>query len=73
MDSLRPPSDKRFHDLTGRSFGRLKAKEIVSISRFPAGGIKYVWRFDCACGNSINVVAINIVAGRQTCCGCRRA
>jgi len=69
---LNSPKDKRFHDLTGRKFGHLTAEKIVSISRFPAGGKKYVWRFRCDCGNKIKVVAMNIVAGFQSCCGCKR-
>lgn len=56
--------DKRFTDITGKSFGRLVAVEFVGIS----GGAK--WRCKCDCGKELVVASASLRSGNTRSCGC---
>lgn len=60
----------RLNDLTGKTFGLLtviyRAPDHISSS-----GIKRVkWHCKCDCGNEIDVLSSNLVAGKTISCGC---
>lgn len=57
-------------DLTGMSFGRLTAVEVVS-ARFRGKYLSdYRWHCACACGGSKIVLGDNLQGGKTTSCGC---
>lgn len=58
----------QYRDLIGSRFGMLT---VVSIEKQSTG--RRVLRCTCDCGNSHDVQRGNILAGRNTDCGCRRA
>jgi hypothetical protein len=52
-------------DLTGRTFGRLTAKEFAEKRKSGP-----YWRCECECGNSVVVWAANLKRGSTRSCGC---
>lgn len=54
----------RIVDLSGKRFGRLTAKKIVS--KRP----QVMWECMCDCGKTVNVSATNLKAGKAKSCGC---
>lgn len=54
-------------DLTGQKFGRLTAIEAVSKND---RGL-YVWKFNCECGNNIEVIGASVKSGNTSSCGCK--
>ncbi len=62
--SHRKPRRRRYEDLSGRIFGRLKAIERVDS---PAGP---VWRCSCECGKESKARASSLTRGKSRSCGC---
>lgn len=59
-------SAHKFHDLTGRTFGRLTVLE-----RGPNGSLNQIrWRCRCACGRHKIILAHNLANGGSRSCGC---
>lgn len=58
----------RVDDLTGRKFGRLRAREYLGNDK--SGHAR--WRCTCACGNEVVVIATNLKTGNSKSCGCRK-
>lgn len=60
---------KRYRDLTGMKFGKLKA--IKPINGKLKGGRHKRWICNCECGNTIIVSSNSLVRGDTKSCGCR--
>lgn len=59
------PSNPRFLDRTGKTFGRLTVVCYAGmVGRHPS------WHCRCSCGNEKTVLANNLVRGLTTSCGC---
>lgn len=58
----------KYKDISGRSFGRLVAKEVVGppIKRGP------IWRCLCSCGNTKDIPLKALTDGETKSCGCLR-
>lgn len=56
----------KFHDITGRKFGRLTALARAGVDR---NGI-ILWRVRCECGNTTTVRRNNLTTGNTKSCGC---
>lgn len=54
-------------DITGMTFGKLTALEVVSRQHRAA-----VWRCHCACGKLVDVKLGNLRGGNTRSCGCLR-
>ena len=54
------------HDLTGQRFGRLVVLEDTHKRKF--GSV--VWKCLCDCGNTVEIMATNLVDGTTQSCGC---
>jgi hypothetical protein len=57
-------------DYAGQRFGRLVAREFVSIHPKSKNAI---WRCDCDCGNVVELRAPYFVYGDTASCGCKRS
>lgn len=53
-------------DLTGVRFGRLVAKYVARIGK----DTSRIWRCDCDCGKSVDVVIGSLTSGNTRSCGC---
>lgn len=62
------PTHKRFHNLTGQTFGRLTVQSHQGSNRFHQS----VWLCDCECGETSVVVGSQLLNGRTKSCGCLR-
>jgi hypothetical protein len=61
------PTNPRFQDLTGRTFGRLTVTAFAE-----KRGKKLYWKCRCDCGNETIVVSYALTAGTSSSCGCFR-
>ena len=57
---------RRAYDLTGVKFGRLTV--IENVGKAKSGN--YIWRCQCECGDTKDVVAGNLCCGSVKSCGC---
>ena len=57
-------------DLTGMRFGKLTVVERVTDHVTKGGYKKVVWKCECDCGNTINVLADSLKSGNTKACGC---
>jgi hypothetical protein len=58
----------RFHDLTGKKFGRLKVLYSAGLRR------QYIaWHCRCRCGGTVVAASIDLVKGDTRSCGCIHA
>lgn len=64
MDNFRPT--KRFHDLTGKRFGRLTVLELVDIDVYR----NFYWLCQCDCGNYTRVQGGRLTHNLTRSCGC---
>jgi hypothetical protein len=55
----------RIKDRTGQRFGQLVAESLA-----PKRGRRTFWKCHCDCGETVEVVADNLVSGHTTSCGC---
>jgi hypothetical protein len=62
---------RRFKDLTGRTFGRLKAVRFAGYKQ-ATGGTNVVWKCRCNCGRLVFPIARNLIIGSAQSCGCRK-
>ena len=62
--------DLTIKNLTGKTFGKLKVKEMADY-KFDYNASK-VWRCECRCGGSIDVATQQLLNGRTRSCGCLR-
>ena len=58
----------KFQDLTGQRFGRLIALEVVGKN----SKNESIWKCQCDCGNTTEVLMGKLVHGRTKSCGCYR-
>lgn len=65
-EALNTPVNSYMLDLTGMQFGRLTVQSKIPGSH--TSGCK--WHCICTCGNECNVLAGNLLSGRQVSCGC---
>lgn len=64
---------RRFIDLTGKRFGRLKVTEFAFRRKRPSGdGYVPFWRTVCDCGSERIVNAYSLTRGDTRSCGCLR-
>ena len=54
----------KYNDLTGQKFGRLTAIEPIRKSG------RILWGCECECGNTKQILAINLTRGFTKSCGC---
>lgn len=66
---LRNPKNKRFIDLTGKTFGTLTVKSFMGFKK-PIGCSK--WICECQCGRTFEAWGNALRAGQCTNCGCKR-
>lgn len=57
---------KRRKDLTGREFGRWTVISFAHVNKHRFA----VWKCKCSCGVEKEVMALSLVSGRSTSCGC---
>lgn len=60
----------KFHDLTGRTFGRLTVLQRDGYAYKPSGSREIKWMCVCDCGNQVSVTATHLNNGDTTSCGC---
>jgi len=58
------------HDLTGKRFGRVLVIKKDTPHVTPGGQRKTKWKCLCDCGQTVSVMATNLVRGKQVSCGC---
>lgn len=63
------PADKRFIDITGKTYGRLRVLGLAG--RLGGKGV-YVWDCECSCGTRCVVIGGTLRHGGKTNCGCLR-
>lgn len=61
------PSNKKFQDITGETFGRLTVKHFSGKDKW--GKVKWVCECSCGC-NEIEVIASKLKSGHTRSCGC---
>ena len=64
------PSNPRFIDLTGQTFGRLTVIDYVGKRTTPGGGRFHYWLCSCECGNQKIIDRRNLRSGVTVSCGC---
>lgn len=64
------PSNPRFQDLTGRTFGRLT---VVAYAGKRNGMRQWLCRCECNCGKDKAYFAVNLLRGKSKSCGCLNA
>ena len=57
---------KRFIDLSGLKFGRLKVMELLPHEK----GKHPCWRCLCECGNEVSIISSRLRSGNNRSCGC---
>lgn len=62
------PTDPRFNDMTGSSFGRLTVEKYEG--RQHSTSRQHLWRCRCECGNEIVAQRGNLRNGHTRSCGC---
>lgn len=60
------PTNPRFHDLSGSTFGRLKVLNYAGKNK---NGVQYYW-CECKCGNKLYVRMGSLISGNTESCGC---
>ncbi len=65
-DICNPPYSRLRKDYTGQRFGRLVALECTNRHK----GKELVWRFQCDCGNIVELGVSKFVGGTTKSCGC---
>lgn len=60
----------KLNDLTGEKFGRLTVIGRGENHVFPSGQKQTQWLCKCDCGNSVTVIARNLLSGNTMSCGC---
>lgn len=60
----------RFHDVTGKRFGKLVAVRPNGVRTYPSGKQLTLWECDCDCGNKTTVTLSALVTGNTKSCGC---
>lgn len=68
MQNITLRSPKTMVDITGKRFGKLIALEPTD-KRDPNGG-NVIWKCKCDCGNIVETLAISLIKGNTTSCGC---
>jgi hypothetical protein len=63
---------RRFKNLTGRTFGRLKVLHFCGNQSASGGRATAVWACKCECGTIAGVYASALNSGNTTSCGCRK-
>jgi hypothetical protein len=58
----------KMRDLTGQTFGKLTAIKPIGKSH-----AKFVWEFQCQCGNLYEAIGTSVTGGDVVSCGCHRA
>lgn len=57
---------KHIHELSGKQFNRLLAVKCIGMDRYG----NFIWKCNCACGNTINIIERSLVSGNSQSCGC---
>ncbi len=65
-DICNPPYSRLRKDYTGLRFGRLVALECTNQRK----GKELIWRFQCDCGNTVELAVSQFVGGNTRSCGC---
>lgn len=63
-------ASSKYHDLTGRRFGKLVVLSRVPIEKNYANRTRYGWLCRCDCGNEKFILARSLTSGAATSCGC---
>ena len=63
------PTSKRFRNLTGQVFGRLR---VISYAGLHKKGVTRLWSCQCSCGNGCVTGAGSLMSGGTASCGCIR-
>lgn len=63
------PVSKRFNNVAGMRFGRLKVTRFAGRATSRQGWY-YLWECCCDCGNTIYAAAHNLKSGKTASCGC---
>ena len=66
----KPKSSKRFKDLTGKTFGRLKVVKYLGRCYDPSGGFSNFWCANCSCGVKDVAVKSSHLGSATKSCGC---
>lgn len=62
-----------YEDLAGRRFGRLVASHRSYSKKYYPSFYGATWVCQCDCGNTCEVLAVNLKTGRTRSCGCLRS
>lgn len=60
----------KYHDLTGKKFGRLNVLCRAQNHVYPSGRHDVQYQCQCDCGNTVTVLGIHLRSGHTTSCGC---
>lgn len=60
------PTNPRFHDLTGKKFGRLTVLRYIGKNRHG----RSIWKCLCICGKKANVLGKRLESAHSRSCGC---
>lgn len=63
---------KKFVNLEGRKFGRLRVMEYVEKRHYPSGACSHIYRCLCRCGRVKLVTGEALKSGNTKSCGCLR-
>ena len=69
FNSMTPPTDKRFRNLTGQTFGRLTVEYYAGMATYKTGN-KTRWNCSCECGAEHVVTGGSLKSGHTKSCGC---
>ena len=61
------------YDLKDKRVGKLKVIRLCTIDERPSKSHGNYWLCECDCGNLRKVKASDLVSGKSTSCGCKRA